>query len=285
MSFITDFFTYPFLMQALISGFFLALLCVTLSPIIVAKKFAFMGASISHGALLGVAIGLLFFDPKGLSANVSLFFVTLAVTLFSVAPLAWATFRQRIPNDALIGLFFTATMGLGLLIHQSSGSGKGDLLSYLFGNILTLTSFDSWLLGSLCLLVLPIIWLKKHSWMYFLFDEEAAAIQGVATKLYHMILFFVLTLVIVGGLKISGVILINSYLLIPGIFALRWAPNASSTFKHATVFALKATLLGFLLANAMDWPVGATLALTQVGLFLLSILWGAIGTSVAMSRK
>ena len=273
MSLVTDFFTYPFLLQALISGLFLALLCGVLSPIIVAKKFAFMGASISHGALLGVAIGLLFFETKGLHANAMLFFITLFVTLLTVAPLAYATYRQKIPSDALIGLFFTATMGAGLLIHQSSGSGKGDLLSYLFGNILTLTTFDLWLLGGLCLLVLPLIFLRKHSWMYFLFDEEAAAIQGIPTKLYHMILFFVLTLVIVGGLKISGVILINSYLLIPGIFALRWSPNAGSTFAHATIFALKATLLGFFLANAMDWPVGATLALTQVSLFLISVLF------------
>lgn len=272
MSVITDFYTYPFLLQALISGLFLALLCGVLSPIIVAKKFAFMGASISHGALLGVAIGLVFFESKGIQDNMFLFFTTLGVTLISVAPLAYATFRQRIPSDALIGLFFTATMGAGLLIHQTSGAGKGDLLSYLFGNILTLTSFDLWLLGSLCVLVLPLIYFKKHSWMYFLFDEEAASIQGVPTKLYHMVLFFVLTLVIVGGLKLSGVILINSYLLIPGIFALRWAPNASSTFGHATVFALKATVLGFFLANALDWPVGATLALTQVALFILSIL-------------
>lgn len=271
MSLVTDFFNYPFLMQALVSGLFLALLCGVVSPIIVAKKFAFMGASISHGALLGVAIGLFFFESKGAHANAMLFLVTLVVTLISVAPLAYATFRQRIPSDALIGLFFTATMGTGLLIHQSSGQGKGDLLSYLFGNILTLTTFDLWLLGSLCVLVLPLILLKKHSWMYFLFDEEAAAIQGIPTKLYHMILFFVLTLVIVGGLKISGVILINSYLLIPGIFALRWAPNAGSTFAHATVFALKATVLGFFVANAMDWPVGATLALTQVALFLFSV--------------
>jgi ABC-type Mn2+/Zn2+ transport system permease subunit len=271
VSLITDFFTYPFLTQALFSGLFLALLCGLLSPIIVTKKFAFMGASISHGALLGVAIGLSFFEISSTQGSFFLFVITLIITLLAVAPLALATFRQRLPSDALIGLFFTATMGTGLLIHQASGSKKGDLLSYLFGNILTLTTFDLILLGILCAIVLPLFWLKRPHWILFLFDEEAAAVQGMPTRHYHYILFFALTLVIVAGLKISGVILINSYLLIPGIFALRTAPNARSTFAYSIVFALKATVLGLFLANALDWPVGATLAVVQVLLFFISL--------------
>lgn len=277
MTFLTDFFTYPFLMNALFSSILLSILCGLLSPIIVAKKFAFMGASLSHGALLGVAVGLCFFDESSLMGHVSLFFITLLVTLLAVSPLAISTFRQKLPSDALIGLFFTATMGLGLIIHQTSGSGKGDLLGYLFGNILTLGSFDMGLLVFLGLLVAPIIFYKKNEWILFLFDEEAAAIQGLKTKVYHFLLYLLLTLVIVGGLKISGVILINSFLLTPGIFALKWAPNAHKSFLYSVLFAISSTIVGLLLANGMNFPVGATLAVTQVLFYF--------GSFVLMGRR
>ncbi|MCR9205135.1 MAG: metal ABC transporter permease [Halobacteriovoraceae bacterium] len=273
MSAFMDFLQYPFLFKALISGLLLATLCGVLSPMIVAKKFAFMGASISHGALLGVAIGLSFLTEQTLMSSVTLFFVTLGVTLLAVSPLAWYTFRQRLPSDALIGLFFTATMGLGLIIHQASGSARGDLLGYLFGNILTLSSFDIALLTATFLITLPLIYVYRWQWMIFLFDEESAFIQGVSTRKYHLFLFLMLTLVIVAGLKLSGVILINSFLLIPGIFALKWAPNARSTFTYSIVFALKSTVLGLFLANLFNLPMGATLAVTQVALYFLSFLF------------
>lgn len=270
---ILDFFQYPFLFKALICGVLLAILCGVLSPMIVAKKFAFMGASISHGALLGVALGLTFLKEETLMNSVSLFFVTLIVTTLAVSPLAWSTFRQRLPSDALIGLFFTATMGTGLMIHQASGSARGDLLGYLFGNILTLSPFDVGLLITLTILIIPMIYLYRWQWMMFLFDEESAFIQGINTKKYHVFLFLMLTMVIVAGLKLSGVILINSFLLIPGIFALKWAPNARSTFLYSIVFAIKSTLLGLFLANLFNLPMGATLAVTQVALYFLSFLF------------
>ena len=263
---IEDLMMYPFLLKALISALALALLCGLLSPMIVAKKFAFMGASISHGALLGVSLGLVF----AAETQVLLFFITLLVTCVCVAPLAYATYRQRLPNDALIGLFFTASMGLGLIINQVWSSGKGDLLGYLFGNILTIGNFDISLLGILCLTILPIILMKRDTWMLFLFDERAASIQGIKTSFYHASLFFILTIVIVAGLKISGVILINSFLLTPGIFALNLAPNAKSSFSYSILFALVTTLIGFTIANECDFPTGATLAVTQVLFYFLS---------------
>lgn len=267
---ILDFVHYPFLFKALICGLLLATLCGMLSPLIVAKRFAFMGASISHGALLGVSLGLALLKDQEPIDSALLFFITLVVTLIAVAPLAWSTFRQRIPSDALIGLFFTGTMGLGLILHQATGAAKGDLLSYLFGNILTLGTFDIALLITLTITILPLLYIYRWRWMIFLFDEEGGHIQGISTKKYHFILYTMLTLVIVAGLKLSGVILINSFLLIPGIFALKWAPNARATFTYAIIFALKSTALGFYLANLCDFPMGATLAVTQVFLYFLS---------------
>jgi len=279
MSWITDFFTYPFLQKAFIGAMTLALICGLLSPMVIAKRFAFMGSSIAHGALLGVSIGLGVIDyivekgdPK---SSLYIFLITTIVTLIAATPLALVTFRQKLPSDALIGLFFTATMGLGLLINQSLAPGKGDLMSYLFGNILMLSNLDLVILALLSVGSFIIVWRKKLSWILFLYDEEAAFIQGLSTKRYHIIFFLILTLVIVSGLKISGVILINSFLLIPGIFSLKYAPSAKKTFSYSLAFSLGTTLLGIVFANGLGLSMGASLAVTQVSIFLIinGIYW------------
>lgn len=272
MSWITDFMTFPFLQKAFLGAIALALTCGVLSPMVVAKRFAFMGSSIAHGALLGVSLSLAVIDsilPKGdSSSSLFIFIGTTLITMIAATPLALTTFRQKLPSDALIGLFFTVTMGLGLLIHQSLAPGKGDLMSYLFGNILMLSSLDLGILTILTIFIFAIVWRKKSSWILFLYDEEAAFIQGLPTKKYHILLFLILTLVIVSGLKISGVILINSFLLIPGIFALKYAPSAKKTFSYSLIFAVTTTILGLILANGLGLGMGPTLAVTQAFIFL-----------------
>lgn len=272
MSVFTDFWHYPFLFNALLATLGLSLLCGSLSAMVVAKKYAFMGSSISHGALLGVSVCMSFLSPETEAFSLYLFLGTLAITLIAVAPLAYTTFRQKLPSDALIGLFFTATMGTGLLIHQAFGRSQGDLLGFLFGNILTITQIDLFIILFLLMIVLPVIWAKRLHWIHFIYNEQAASIQGLKTKIYHYTLFLFITLVIVAGLKISGVILINSFLLIPGIFALKHAPKALDTFTYSLLFASITAMLGLFLANALNLPTGATVAVIQAFAYFASLL-------------
>jgi ABC-type Mn2+/Zn2+ transport system permease subunit len=271
LSFLTDFWTFPFLFNALIATIGLSILCGTLSAMIVAKKYAFMGSSISHGALLGVSICMSFLNPEALGFNLFLFLGTLLITLIAVAPLAFTTFRQKLPSDALIGLFFTATMGCGILIHQAFGRSKGDLLGFLFGNVLTLSTLDLYIVAALVLIIVPMVWTKRLHWIHFIYNEEATSVQGLKTKFYHYTLFTFITLVIVAGLKISGVILINSFLLIPGIFALKHAPNALSTFTYSIVFAITTALIALVLANALNLPTGTSIAVLQAIAYISSL--------------
>ena len=128
----TDFFQYDFLFLSLIGTVLLSLSCGLISPLIISKRYAFMGAAVSHSTILGLSIALsLVPDTDGLN----IFLITLGVTLVMVLFLAGATFRQRLPSDSLIGIFFTGSMGLGVIIHSLFAQQKGDLMGYLFGNI------------------------------------------------------------------------------------------------------------------------------------------------------
>lgn len=267
MSFIQDFIEFPFIQYAFLSIIFLTLVCGIISPFIIVKKSAFMGAAISHSALLGVAVALALF---GESNPWGIYLITGLITSVLALFLASMTFRQKIPSDGLIGIFFTTTMGLGMIIHQQFAANQGDLLSYLFGNILLITSFDV-ILAFLLLVIagLCILPFYRH-WIYFSYDEEMAFTQGLPTKLLHFLFYFIITFIIVSSLKIAGTVLINTLLLVPGVFALKFSSNTKSLLWYSCLFSLGSGIFSFILANHIEWPVGPTLSVFQ---FLLLIVF------------
>ena len=103
-SLLSDFIQYDFLLYALLGTIFLSLTCGLISPLIIARKNAFMGAAISHSTLLGLAISLSLFEA---TQALPVFLSTLLITIFLTLFLAYSTFRQKLPNDSMIGIFYT----------------------------------------------------------------------------------------------------------------------------------------------------------------------------------
>jgi ABC-type Mn2+/Zn2+ transport system permease subunit len=172
----------------------------------------------------------------------------------------------------MIGIFYTSTMALGILIHSLFAKNKSDLLNFLFGNILLLNTSDMAL--SFCLLIVTvlIVFIPFYKWLYLTFDEEGAITSGINAKLYHYIFFILLTLVIVTSIKLAGTILIETFLLIPGFFSLKFAKNIKQTFIYSILFSSTFALLGLVMANAYGLPSGATLAVVQFSALMMSIL-------------
>lgn len=261
-----DFFEYPFLTRALITTICLALTCGLLSPLIIAKRYAFLGSAVSHSTLLGLAIGMAL---GGANSPMLLFTWTLVITLVLSLILAKATWRQALPSDTLIGLFFTGTMGLGTLVHALTNRGSGDLMSFLFGNVLLLTNTDVIISLVICAVIIPIIIIPWKSWLIATYDEDFALISGVPAKCLHFVFVTALTALIVSALKLSGTVLVNALLLTPGFFALSFARNLRASFIISVLFSVITACFGLFLANFLETPSGATLAVVQL-FFLFS---------------
>ncbi|MBP9680981.1 MAG: metal ABC transporter permease [Bacteriovorax sp.] len=263
-----DFLHYEFLLYALIGTFFLALTCGLISPLIIARKNAFMGSAISHSTLLGLAIALSLFTSEN---SLSLFATTLAVTMLCTLFLAFSSYRQKLPTDSLIGIFYTATMALGIIIHSLFAKTKTDLLSFLFGNILLLTKEDLYLSLGLLLVTAPLLLIPFKKWIFLTYDEEGAITSGINARLYHYLFFILLALLIVTSIKLAGTILIETLLLVPGFFALKFSSNVKQTFLLSTLFSTFFALLGIVIANTYALPSGATLAVVLFVALVLSL--------------
>ena len=263
-----DFWQYDFLLYAILGTIFLSIVCGLISPLIIARKNAFMGSAISHSTLLGLSISLSLFSAEH---SISIFILTLFITMGTSLFLAKSTYRQTLPTDSLIGIFYTSTMALGIIIHSLFSKSKGDLLSFLFGNILLLNREDLILTGILMAVVLPLILIPFSKWIFITFDEEGAITSGINVKFYHYAFFIMLSLLIVTSIKIAGTILIETLLLVPGFFALSFSLNVRNTFIISVLFSLVLAIFGLILSNAYSLPSGATLAITQFTFLLLSL--------------
>ena len=267
-SLLSDFLQYDFLLYALLGTVFLALTCGLISPLIIARKNAFMGAAISHSTLLGLAISLSFFEAaQALPVFVSTLLITIFLTLF----LAYSTFRQKLPNDSMIGIFYTSTMALGIIIHTLFAKDQSDLLSFLFGNILLLTIEDLYLSFAILIITALVILVPLKKWLFMTFDEEGAITSGIKAQIYHYTFFVLLAFLIVTSIKLAGTVLVETLLLVPGFFALKFSKNIVQTFVVSTLFSTIFAVVGIVLANAFGLPSGATLAVVLFSALVISL--------------
>lgn len=265
---VLEFKQYDFLIYALFGTICLSITCGLISPLIIARKNAFMGAAISHSTLLGLAISMSFFS---INESLPVFLSTLTITLLLTLFLAYSTYKQKLPNDSMIGIFYTSTMALGIIIHTLFAKEKGDLMGFLFGNILLLTKDDLMLSFGLMVATILIIILPLKRWLFLTFDQESAITSGIKSSLYHYTFFILLALLIVTSIKLAGTILVETLLLVPGFFALTFAKNGRQAFLISTLFSTVFAVLGIVLANAFGLPSGATLAVVLFSALILSL--------------
>jgi ABC-type Mn2+/Zn2+ transport system permease subunit len=272
-----DFWQYDFLIYALLGTIALSVTCGLISPLIIARKNAFMGSAISHSTLLGLSIALSLF---GADQSLSIFSTTLLVTIICTLFLATSTYRQKLPSDSMIGIFYTATMALGIIIHSLFAKNKTDLLSFLFGNILLLTKEDLILSAGLLIVTAPLIMIPFKKWLFLTYDEEGALTSGIKARFYHYLFFILLALLIVTSIKLAGTILIETLLLVPGFFALKFSSNVRQAFIISVIFSTVFAVLGIFVANAYGLPSGATLAVVLFLALVLSLFLKKIYTLI-----
>lgn len=262
----SDFFQYDFLFNALICTLLLSIMCGIISPFMVAKKYAFMGEAISHSTMLGISLSLYFLTEQ----HPWSFPVTVMITLSLVMILSFATYKNLIPSDSMIGIFLVTSLSLSVILQHFVTTNKSILLNTLFGNILLVGNMDLYFLFATFIFVVLLFLFFYKQFTYFIFDENSAFVFGIKTKYFHFGFYLVLALIIISTSKLAGTILINSFLLIPGVFSLRYFNKMKHVLIGSIIFSLMTSLIGLYFSNLFELPPGGTLSLTQVIFLFLS---------------
>ena len=228
-----ELFHYDFFQNALLSTLFIGISCGLVGTYIVARRMVFISGGITHASFGGLGLSFYLGLPPMLGAT--------CFALLSALGIQCLGARRKISEDSLIGIFWSAGMAIGILFIYLTPGYAPDLMSYLFGNILTVTPAQLILSAVLCGLILLFFALFSRPLFYIAFDREYSQTHHVRGGTLDTAATVIIALCIVLCLKLAGIILIISYLTIPQTIDNDvWGTDSSIGFDSAVEVATEA---------------------------------------------
>lgn len=252
-----------FFARALVAGVGVALIAGPLGCFIVWRRLAYFGDTLSHAALLGVALALI--------AEIDVTLAVLATSL--VVALVLVLFRRdgSISSDALLGLMSHGALALGLVALSFLTAVRVDLLGLLFGDILAVSRADIamiYALGAAIAVTLVLFWRRLFAATV---SRELAEAEGLSPGRSEIVLMVMLAGVIAVAMKIVGVLLITALLIIPATTARRLTRGPEAMALVAMGAGLMAVVGGLFGSLAVDTPAGPSIVVAALALFVVSL--------------
>jgi zinc transport system permease protein len=254
-----DFFT-----RAIIAGIGVALAAAPLGCFIVWRRMAYFGDTMAHSALLGVAIGF----ALGADFTLGVVAVTAVVAIVLLA-------LERAPglsSDTMLGILAHGALSIGLIAISLMASLRVDLMSYLFGDILAVTPSDLiWIYtgGIGIISILALIW---RPLLAVTVHEDLARAEGVPSLAVRAVFMLLIAVIIAFAMKIVGILLMTSLLIIPAATARRHARSPEHMAVMAALIGAVATTGGLFMSLRLDTPSGPSIVVVAVLMFALSLI-------------
>lgn len=254
---------YEFFLRALVASILVGIICAVVGTYVVLKGISFIGDGISHAAFPGVVVAFLMGAPFYLGAAIAAVTTALAIGFVSR--------RGFLRMDTAIGVLFAGTFALGVFIFSTISGYVADLFSFLFGNILAISTADLValvVLGSLVLATIAAFW---KDLLYATFDPLGAAASGIRVGLLEYLLLTLVALAIVVSLQAVGIILVVAMLVTPAATAQLVTTRFGRLMQLAVLLGVVSSILGLYLSFWLDAASGATIVLVETGLFLVTL--------------
>lgn len=249
----------PVLVLSLIIGIFVGLSAGYLGSLMVLKRMALVGDALSHVALPGLALGILFnFSP----------FIGAFAFLFGCALVVWHVERiTRLSVDTIVGAMFTLALAVGILIIP-----QPDLLEALFGDIAKVVVLDTAvavIVGTFAVLVTRAVYKKLVLGMI---SEELAISSGVNVARTNLVYLLLVSLVVAIGIKIAGSLLVGFLVIVPAATAKNVSSNLYRYALLSSLFGVVSSCSGVLLADSFTLPSGPLVVVSGVVIFMATVL-------------
>ncbi len=265
MDFIADILHYRFMVNALWACVLSGVVCGLLGTYIVCRRMVFMSGGITHASFGGIGIAYwMGADPVA---------GALVFSVLSALGVEVASRRGAMREDSAIGIIWSVGMAVGIIFIYLTPGYAPNLMSFLFGNILTVTRRDIVSLAALAAVAVAVFALFMRRIMYVAFDRDYARSQGVATEAINYAMSVMVALAIVFSIRTVGIMLLISLLTIPATIVNTVTHNYRSIFPLAAAVAVIGNLAGLVLSVRLDVPASAATIFTlAVGLLMVKIL-------------
>jgi manganese/iron transport system permease protein len=267
--------TYEFMRNALAAGVLVGILCPIVGTYLVVQRMALLGDVIAHAVLPGLAIANFW--------GIEMLLGAFALGMLSTFVITWIRTQSRVKVDAAMALTFASFFALGVTLLTVLKS-RLDLEELLFGDILSVSLADVWRAAWVAVLVLALIKLFYKELLFYTFDRMGAEAIGLPVYLINLCLMAGITLTLIVGMRVVGVILVVSLMVGPAITAFLLVKELHQMMIVGAGLGMFASVTGMYLSYYLDLPSGPTIALTVFSLFLLALLFSPTQGVLTRSR-
>ena len=267
---------FGFMQRGLLASVLVAVICGILGSFVVLKGLAFIGDALAHASFGGVALAFV------LGANVYLgAFVFALATALGIGAI---TQRGRVSSDTAIGVLFSGTFALGILIISRADSYTVDLFGYLFGDVLSITVDDLWTIGALGIVVLALVAVFYRQLLFVAFDPTVAAASGIQTRGLEYLLLALLGVTIVTAIQAVGIVMVVALLVTPSATAYLFTRRFHHMILASVAVGSLSALLGIYLSYYLDVASGAAIILVATALFFIALALSGRSSKISDER-
>ncbi|MCK4656710.1 MAG: metal ABC transporter permease [candidate division Zixibacteria bacterium] len=280
MQFFDALVNHTFMQNALLIGVLAGVACGVVGAYVVARRITYIAGGISHSALGGIGVahylivvyGWHWLDPVYGAA---------AAALAAALTIGWVSLKGSEREDTVIGAIWAIGMAVGILFISQTPGYNQQLMGYLFGNILMVSSGDIWLVTVLDLVIVAIGILFYRQFHIVCFDEEFARTRGINVEFYYLLLLSLTALTVIVLVTVVGIVMVIALITLPVAIAGRFSRTLWQTMLLAAGISVVVTTLGLAVSFGLDFPTGATTILIAGVAYLLV----TFGSSLFRSRQ
>ncbi len=258
-----EIFQYGFMQRALIAALIIGIVSPLIGTFIVLRRLSFIGDTLSHTALAGVAMGII--------VGVNPIFGGVFFAVFSALAINKLREEYKHYEELSMPIMMSAGMGLAVVLISFSGGFTTNISTYLFGSIIAVTKTDLITIVVMGIVIILVVFFLYKELLYISFDEEGTRISGIPYKKINLVFTILIALTIATSMRIVGILLISSMMIIPVATSLQIAKSFKQTLFLAILFAEFSSLVGFFIAYYFDLASGGTIVLVSISLLLITL--------------
>ena len=265
-----------FMVRATLAGIGVAVAAAPLGCFVVWRRMAYFGEATAHAALLGVSLSLLF--------EFSVFLGAIFISLLMASLVTFAQGRSLF-LDTLLGVAGHTSLALGLVVVSFISGVRIELMAYLFGDILAVSKTDLLLIWMGLVLVLLLVFWRWSALLICTLNEDLAASSGLRPKREAFLLTLGLAIVVAVGIKVVGVLLIISMLIIPAASARSLVSTPEKMALVASIIGALSAVLGLNASYVFDTPTGPSIVCVASLIFLMTLLSAFVFEQFSKKKK
>lgn len=256
-----------FVQRALVTGIAVAVICSVVGIFLVLRRQSLFGDALAHMAFGGIAIGAI--------SGVYPLWAAFAFSILGALGITKLKQSTRIPPETAVAILLSSGLALGVVLYGVFGFST-SLESILFGSILLVSNQDTAMILLVAAGVLAVMAALYRKLVYMAFDEEQARVSGLQVSKLNYLFMIVASITVVASIRLVGILLISSLIVIPSISAMMLGKGFKKTVLISMAMSVFSVVTGIIVSYAADIPPGGTIVLVTIAVFLAILGWKSV---------